>query len=141
MLRSTGARRELQWWLLVVALATALIGCDGDRGARAEVRGLSYIVSAGEVPFARQAALEAALTSYAPIDRIDADRGDLQSQMAFRITGVNPERVLVIKIRPGIQGANAPPGPFMFLLRGEGASELLCPYMAPVLAKPGIDCD
>jgi hypothetical protein len=50
--------------------------------------------------------------------------------------------VLVVKLRPELVGTtNGPSKDFMTLLRGEGAINLLCPYMRPVGAKPIVDCD
>ncbi|HZM72435.1 MAG TPA: hypothetical protein VFC71_03590, partial [Candidatus Polarisedimenticolia bacterium] len=65
----------------------------------------------------------------------------LLSESAFRLADIDPTRLLVVKIRPNIGETNAPPGPYMFLERGAGSFALLCPYMAPVGAKPSVDCD
>ena len=122
-------------FLALVVVLTA--GCDGDRGASADVAGLRYSVSGGNdvtIDLAR-------VVPFAPIDRIDyADW--LADQTAYAILGIDPKQILVIKIRPEIVGTtNAPQKPYMLLERGSGARKLLCSFTPAVGAKPATDCD
>jgi hypothetical protein len=122
----------------VFAAVSVLAGCDViDVGSTAVVEGETYSVGSADEFHLRTVPLE----PYAPIASIGIGSDWLSDHTAYQIAGIDPHRLLVIKLRPDISGPNAPQSGFMVLLRGEDAIKLLCPWLPPAGPKPAVDCD
>ena len=120
------------------AAALLLLAACGmiDQGSRAVVQGETYVVSSADDLDLGTVALE----PYAPIDSIGLGSDWLSDRTAYQIVGIDPHRVLLIKLRPDISGPNAPQSGFMILLRGADSIKLLCPALPSVGPKAAIDC-
>jgi len=123
--------------LISLIVAATLLGCNGDRAATADVAGGTYVVTGIDGVH-----LQAAdLAPHAPIIRIDMGTDWLLDRTAYAVSGVDPARVLVIKLRQDVTEPNAPPSEFMLLLRGSDAIRLLCPFIGRTGSKAPVDCD
>lgn len=112
------------------------IGGSGDasRLARTTVNGLTYTVAV-----ARSLTVEPdALRPYATFTNLQTFV-EPDEAMTYAIDGIDPDRALVVKLKPGQADDAGPIGDYLVLVRGDNTFSLLCPYFDPTAeATPAV---
>lgn len=117
----------------ITLLACGPIGAEVDGLATARVGGLEYVVSVAR-------SLEVPDTDLRPFADAEIDPlFEFDGVTARAITGVDPERLLVLLLEPGQNDDAGPLGRYVLLVRGPDAFGLVCEYFDPTSeATPSI---